>query len=83
MADDKIQVVLLFFMALGWTHAADGYQGLSAFTNLSFRSQRENHITGKELRAAVIEALMERGDLKEIDDLFVMDRQWSEETRDI
>ncbi len=50
---------------------------LSAFTNPEFSTLKSKIAAPqKELRAAVVEVLAEHGDLKEIDDLFVMDRPW-------
>ena len=83
MADDKIQVRVALFHG-SWMETPPqqtDVRVLSAFTNPELSILKDKIAApGKELRAAVIEALMERGDLKEIDDLFVMDRQWSEET---
>jgi TonB family protein len=83
IAADAIQVRIALFRG-SWAEAPaqrPEVTVLSAFTNPKL-SILKNQIaaSGKELRTAVIEALMERGDLKEIDDLFVMDREWNGET---
>jgi TonB family protein len=82
-AADTIHVRLAFFKgALAQTAPRrDEIRILSALTNPEFSTLKGKVAAPKsDLRASVVEALMEVGDVGKLEDLFVLDKTWEEGT---